>query len=193
MFFWILKFKAETFTEFIQDHKNKMFQIKEFYESKIEELKKQLNDALNHHKILLNENNNLKKINKELNNKINALNVKIISLDNKLKEKNNEIEKYKLEINNKDKYSLEPIKPGEKILGVNFISSPKNDIGHYNLVCKNTDLFVKLEERLYEDFPKYKNYNNVFEVDTRRIKRFKTLEENNIKTNDIIVMFIFED
>jgi len=121
------------------------------------------------------------------------LNNKIISLNNDLKEKNKEIEKYKLQIKNKDKYSLEPIKPGEKVLGINFVSIGKNDIGHYNLVCKNTDLFVKLEERLYEDYPKFKNYNIVFEVNTRKIKRFKTLEENNIKNNDIINIIVFED
>ena len=68
-----------------------------------------------------------------------------------------------------------------------------NDIGHYNLICKSTDLFVKLEERLYKDFPQFKEYETYFEVKTRRIKRFKTLNENNIKTNDVINMFIIDN
>ena len=61
------------------------------------------------------------------------------------------------------------MRPGDKIMGVNFVSMGSNDIGHYNLVCKNRDLFVRLEERLYEDFPQFKNYETYFEVNTRRI------------------------
>ena len=77
-------------------------------------------------------------------------------------------------------------------MAVNFVSMGNQDIGHYNLVCKNVDLFVSLEERLYEDFPKFKEYEAYFEVKTKRIKRFKTLEENNINTNDIINIFFIE-
>ena len=67
------------------------------------------------------------------------------------------------------------------------------DIGHYNLICKNTDLFVRLEERLYQDFPDFKNYETYFVVNTRRIKRFKTIDENNIKNNDIVNVFRIEE
>ena len=94
-------------------------------------------------------------------------------------------------ITNKNK--ITSILPGEKILGVNFVSMGVNDIGHYNLVCKNTDLFVRLEERLYEDYPQFKEYETYFEVKTRRIKRFKTLQENNIKTKDVINVFIIDN
>jgi len=95
--------------------------------------------------------------------------------------------------NNNNKNKITSIKPGEEILGINFVSMGVNDIGHYNLVCKNTDLFVRLEERLYEDFPQFKEYETYFEVKTRRIKRFKTLKENNIKTNDVINVFVIDN
>ena len=67
------------------------------------------------------------------------------------------------------------------------------DIGHYAVVCKNTDLFVRLEEKLYNDYPQFKNYETYFEVKTKRIKRFKTLDENKIKNGDIINVFIVEN
>ena len=67
------------------------------------------------------------------------------------------------------------------------------DIINYSMVCKTTDLFVRLEERLYIDFPKYKNYETYFMVNARRILRFKTLEENKIKNNDIISLFFNEE
>ena len=77
-------------------------------------------------------------------------------------------------------------------MGINFVSMGNQDIGHYNLVCKNNDLFIRLEERLYEDFPKFKEYETYFEVNGKRIKRFKTLEQNNIKTNDVINIFTID-
>ena len=67
------------------------------------------------------------------------------------------------------------------------------DIMNYSLICKNTELFVRLEERLYEDFPQFKNYETFFEVNTRRIKRFKTIDENNIKSKDLINIFIVDN
>ena len=78
-------------------------------------------------------------------------------------------------------------------MAVNFVSMGNQDIGHYNLICKNVDLFVRLEERLYKDFPQFKEYETYFEVKTKRIKRFKTLKENQIKTNDIINIFIIDN
>ena len=60
------------------------------------------------------------------------------------------------------------------------------------MVCRTKDLFVRLEERLYQDFPKYRNVETFFMVNTNRILRFKTLEENKIKSNDIISLFIVE-
>ena len=107
---------------------------------------------------------------------------KIKLLENELNKKNNEI----------DNYEITSIKPGEKIMAINFVSMGNNDIGHYNLMCKNIDLFIRLEERLYEDFPQFKEYETYFEVNGKRIKRFKTLEQNNIKTNDIINIFTID-
>ena len=78
-------------------------------------------------------------------------------------------------------------------MSINFVSMGNNDIGHYSLVCKNTDIFIREEERLYEDFPNFKKYETYFEVNGKRIKRFQTLSENNIKDKDIINIFIIEE
>ena len=118
---------------------------------------------------------------------------KIKKLENELNKKNNEIQQLLIKNNNiKDNYEITSIKPGEKIIGLNFVSMGNQDIGHYNLECKNVDLFIRLEERLYEDFPQFKEYETYFEVNGKRIKRFKTLEQNNIKTNDIINIFTID-
>ena len=110
-----------------------------------------------------------------------------------MNKKNNEIQQLLIKNNNtKDKYKITSINPGEEIIGLNFVSMGNQDIMNYNLVCKNVDLFVRLEERLYEDFPQFKEYETYFEVNGKRIKRFKTIEQNKIKTNDVINIFTID-
>ena len=117
----------------------------------------------------------------------------IKTLKNDLNMKKIEIQEYISQLNKKNDNSVTSIKPGERIITVNFISMGTQDIMNYSLICKNTELFVRLEERLYEDFPQFKNYETFFEVNTRRIKRFKTLDENNIKSKDLINIFTVDN
>ena len=165
--------------------------------SQIEELKKQLNDEKNKNKKLLYENQNMKEKIKQLNleiGKLKLLEDKIKFLEKNIIEKNIEIQKYKAENYIKpDDDSIKSIHPGEKIIGVNFVSMGTQDIGHYNIVCKNTDIFVRLEEKLFNDFPQFKDYETYFTVKTKRIKRYKTLDENNIQNNDIVNIFIIDE
>jgi len=128
-----------------------------------------------------------------LNKEIEKMKNKIKTLENDLNIKKIEIQEYISQLNKKNDNSVTSIKPGERIIAVNFVSMGTNDIGHYSLICKNTELFVRLEERLYEDFPQFKNYETFFEVNTRRIKRFKTLDENNIKSKDLINIFTVDN
>ena len=161
------------------------------YQNQIKELKRELNNEKNKNIILKNENATLQNKINILYNENASLKDKIKLLENFLASKNIEQQKLLSDtiLNNK----ITSIKPGEEIISVNFVSMGNNDIGHYSLICKNTDLFVRLEERLYEDFPEFKNYETYFEVKTKRIKRFKTIDENKIKSKDIITVFRVED
>ena len=161
------------------------------YQNQIKELKRELNNEKNKNIILKNENATLQNKINILYNENASLKNKIKLLENFLASKNIGQQKLLSDtiLNNK----ITSIKPGEEIISVNFVSMGNNDIGHYSLICKNTDLFVRLEERLYEDFPEFKNYETYFEVNTKRIKRFKTIDENKIKSKDIITVFRVED
>ena len=145
--------------------------------------------------MLINENNNLKNLNYALNNQIQTLNQfkeKNKFLENEIYKKNIELQKYiSNSINLTSSRGITSIKPGEVVISVNFVSMGNQDIGHYSLPCKNTELFVRLEERLYNEYPQFKNYETYFEVRTKRIKRFKTLDENKIKNGDVINVFIY--
>ena len=127
-------------------------------------------------------------------NKIQDLNNKIKSLEKELNLKNEKINQLLSQNNNNQgKYEITSIKPGEKIMCINFVSMGNQDINNYGLVCKNTDLFIRTEERLYEDFPQFKKCETYFVVNGKRIKRFLTLSENNIIDKNVINMFIIEE
>ncbi len=127
-------------------------------------------------------------------NKIQDLNNKIKSLEKELNLKNEKINQLLSQNNNNQgRYEITSIKPGEKIMCINFVSMGNQDINNYGLVCKNTDLFIRTEERLYEDFPQFKKCETYFVVNGKRIKRFLTLSENNIKDKNVINMFTIEE
>ena len=94
--------------------------------------------------------------------------------------------------NPKDKSEPNNKSENEKIISVLFVTQGNQDIFNYSMACRTTDLFSSLEERLYQDFPKYRNVGKIFMVRAKEILRDKTLEENNIKNNDIISLFPFE-
>ena len=155
-------------------------------------LSKELDKEKNEIKELAN-NLNLEKekninLNVQLNlymNKVNELNSKIISLETTIKKYYNE------ELNkSKSSSNLEDCKPGEKIMAINFIST--NQKVNYCLLCKNTDIFVRLEEKLYDEYPEYKEENTYFTVNGNAIKRFKSMQDNKIKNSDIIILNIYE-
>ena len=153
-------------------------------------LKNKIKDLENEIIKLKNENKDMKK---KLNN-YNTLQNKINNLEKEINNKNNEIQNYILQIKNinENKNEITSINPGEKIIVLIFNTQASQDIINFGMACKNTDLFVRIEERLYNEFPKYKNYETHFKVNARPILRFKTLEENRIKNNDIISLFFTE-
>ena len=125
-------------------------------------------------------------------NTINQLNSKNNSLQLELNSKIMIIQNLNNELNKLPKKSstLEYCKPGEKILAINIISTD-HKVNHA-IPCKNTDIFVKLEEELYDEYPEYKEVNTYFTSGGNVIKRFKSIQENNIKNHDKILLNIYE-
>ena len=157
----------------------------------IKDLKRQLKEEKDKNLKLINENNILKNTIDNLNKELAQIKGIKQKMENDLVQKDIKIQKLLSQKSN-DYFDISSLKSNDKIIGVNFVSMGINDIGHYSLVCKTRDLFVNLEERLYNDFPQFKNYETYFEVNGKRIKRFQTLEQNKIKNKDIINVFIIE-
>ena len=78
------------------------------------------------------------------------------------------------------------LEEGEVLMSIIFISSDQNL--HYSIICKNIDEFYKIESQLYKKYPEYTENENFFILNGKKINRYKTLEQNGIKNNDIIIL-----
>ena len=118
----------------------------------------------------------------ELQNKLNNYNNIIINLNNDINNYRNVISKKDLELNNY-KSQLNNNIPNNKvyfndIICVNFISSDQNV--HYAATCLKTNTFAEVEEKLYKQYPQYRETNNTFLANGMQVLRFKTIDENKI-------------
>ena len=57
-----------------------------------------------------------------------------------------------------------------------------------SIKCFNTDTFNRVEQLLYKSFPEYKKTNNYFICEANKINEYKTIEENGLKNNSLILM-----
>ena len=175
----------------IIDSVNNDNQIKE--DKKYNELLSQLNEEKNKNKSLMEQLSKEQKKVKELTDKIklyeNDNNIKRIKeLEEIILSLNSKINKLE---NNQDKDKVASLKSGEEIVAL-FFTSEKQDI-HRPISCKNTDTFAKIEEKIYNEYPKYKDYNTYLTVNGNVIKRFKTIDENKIKDGNTIIINIYDE
>ena len=174
---------------------------------RIHELELKCNNIIN----LEDEINILRKKNKELLEKINQLEISSNIEINKTKEFNEEIKQLNHKITIKDKMISESFEQimekdkiikeyeskksqfpfdfatGEKILTIIFMSIDESII--FPIVCKNTDIFCIIENKFYQKYSEYKDLDTYFFSNGKKINKNKSLDENNIKNNDIITIF----
>jgi len=173
---------------------------------KINILESELKEEKNANKILEEKIKSLTKELEEKNNIINILkrnkesndvsdkNINSISdkkskeeLFNAILEKDKEIKDLKLTIS---RYPFE-LREGEFLLTVNFMSIDSK-IQNFSLICKNTDTFNTIEKKVYDEYKEFYETENYFTVNGNRINKYKTLDENNIHNNDVIVLNVLD-
>ena len=74
----------------------------------------------------------------------------------------------------------------EKLLTVIFTTY--DEIFYYSIICKNTQRCNTIENKLYDVYSDYSNPENTFVFNGRKINKVKTLEQNGIKNNSIIIL-----
>ena len=150
----------------------------------------------------INEINNLKNELSKANKIIEQQKSYINDLQNKLKNYDTTINNYKTQINNfqsiiiqKD-LELNNLKnqlnnnnsnnvnnlPNNvnfnEIVVVNFISMDQNV--HFAVAAVKNNTFAEIEEKLYKEYPQYRETNNNFIANGATVLRFKTIAENKI-------------
>ena len=127
----------------------------------IEQQKLTINDLQNK---LNNSNNIINNLNNKINNYKNIISKKDLELNNIKSQLNNNIPNNNVNFND--------------IMCVNFISSDQNV--HFAASCLKTNTFAEIEEKLYKQYPQYRETNNNFLANGTQVLRFKTIAENNI-------------
>ena len=110
----------------------------------------------------------------------------IMHKDNKINELLEEISQKDKKIKELNSYNPYQLKKDEKLLSIIFVTGDQKI--HYSLICKNTDIFANVEQALYKIYPGYKEKENMFLTKGKKINKNKTVDENNIKNSDIIIV-----
>ena len=118
----------------------------------------------------------------DLQNKLNNNTTIINNLNNTINNYQNIINQKEWELNNLRSHlgnnNIRKNVDFDDIMCVNFISSDQNV--HYAASCLKTNTFAEIEEKLYKQYPQYRETNNNFIANGTQVLRFKTIAENKI-------------
>ena len=170
----IYKYKIEELKDQISELKDELNKEKE-NNNKLELKIKELNDIIEEYKSKKQESN---KESTNISETKETLYQKILQKDDEINELKKKLERFPFEL-----------KENEKLMTVNFMSVDQK-IKNYSIICKNTDRFNKVENQLYEDNKDFYETENYFTVNGSKVHKNKTLDENNIHNNDIVLLEI---
>ena len=148
--------------------------------NEINNLKEKLKKA---EKIIEQQKSEITELQNQLNLANNKLN-ELQSLRNLIAQKDLEINKLtqglqNININNRN-ISLNTDKC------VNFMSSDQRI--NFAIPCNGNSIFAEIEEKLYQEYPEYRETNNIFLANGKEVLRFKTINYNNIGTGRPIML-----
>ena len=142
-------------------------------DNEIMELKNQLNKA---NKIIEQQKSTIN----ELQNKLNSYNTNINNYQNIINQKDLELNNLRMQLNNMKNniQSNKVLFDINDMMTVNFISMDQTV--HFAIPCLKTNTFAEIEEKLYKQYPQYRETNNSFLANGTQVLRFKTIAENKI-------------
>ena len=155
---------------------------------KIINLKEEINKLK---KILSQKNSTITELKNQIKN-LKENNENINSLKENMSKKDIQLNELKTELLNKNK-ELDKLLKNETLkrkdmMCINFTSSDQKI--NYAIPCIGSDIFAEVEEKLYKEYPEYRETNNFFIVNGMQILRFKTISENNIKNGRPVMLII---
>jgi len=150
--------------------------------SQIVSLKNELNYK---NQIINNLKNELNELKISHNNKLSLIN----QMQNNLNQKEQELSQLKNKLES-DSNLIKSDSENKYGFAITFRSIDQDIM--YPMICNKKESISRLEEELYNEYPKYKEFNTYLTCNGVVLKRFKTVGENNIKKSDAIIVNIME-
>ena len=129
----------------------------------------------------------LKKKLEMINQKKDNMEKSMLSLQELLSKKEIEIDKLKNELKNISN-KIDPLIHESQITSVHFTSDDQKI--NYSIACTKKNVFAEIEEKLYKEYPEYRETNNFFMANGVQILRFKTIEENQIGNGRPVILCV---
>ena len=117
---------------------------------------------------------------KKLKDENNVLRYQLSIKDNEINELKNKISKY------------EPTLKPDDVLIVYFRPADESISFNQAIKCFKSETFAEVEEKLYKKRNELRETNNNFTANATPVLRFKTIAENRIKDEDIIILYKIE-
>ena len=154
-----------------------------------EELNRAKRKIVQQNDIILDLQNQIKNYN-QINNK--NLNM-IEDLKNQIIQKNNELNELKMNLQKNNNINNNIIENDRlikesKIICINFTSSDQKI--NFEIPSVSTDIFAVIEEKLYQEYPEYRETNNYFIANGNQILRFKTISDNKIVSGRPVMLLV---
>ena len=125
----------------------------------------------------------------ELQNKLNNYNNTINNYNNIINQKDIELNNLRTQLNNLNNNMNNNIHFNmNDIMSVNFLSMDQNV--HFSVGCLKTNTFAEVEEKLYKQYPEYRETNNNFIANGTQVLRFKTIAENKIGNGLTVTLIV---
>ena len=158
---------------------------KNIYENEIKELKEKLNKA---NKIIEKQKIEIQDLKNQLNSFKNIDTDKINNLQNEINNKNNELNQLREQLQNinLNNNGINEQINKKDIKVVNFITTDQSLF--YAIPCSGNDTFAEIEEKLYKEYPEYRETNNTFLANGTEILRFKSINDNKIGNGKPIIL-----
>ena len=156
-------------------------------DNEILKLKKELNEAK---QTIEQQKIKIQNLENQINNINSGDNIIIQNYKNIINQKEQELNNLKSKIQNNNISSKINYIDINRMMTVNFISMDSKI--HFAIPCLDTDTFAEVEEKLYKQFPEYRETNNSFLSNGEQVLRFKTIKENKIGNDLPVTMNIPE-
>ena len=154
------------------------------YENEIKNLKDKLNKA---NKIINKQNIEIQDLKKQLNYSLKNIDLnQINNLQNEINIKNNQLEQLRQQLQNINLNQNNNPNAYFANKSVTFISNDQRIC--YSVPCSGNSIFAEVEEKLYKEYPEYRETNNTFLAHGTEILRFKTVNENKVGTGKPVML-----